>query len=230
MPLFGLLADDELSTLEAGARKANFANGEMLFTQDEPSDIVFKIISGVAKLDRMLPDGRRHIEGFALPGYFLGISMSPRRNFGAQALGNVVALRLELTVFRRFVFESPRLLRQLFNLAGREIDAAHELTVTLGHKNAEDRVLWFLAEMRERWEPINGWCDRIPLPMTRTDIADRLGLTIETVSRTISKLARDKVIAVEKGAVRIIDNGRFSSIGRPERAPLVTPESLMATY
>ena len=230
MPLFGLLADIDLLELESAARQTRFANGKMLFIQDDPSDTVFKMIAGVAKLDRVLPDGRRHVQGFALPGYFLGISMSPRRNYGAQALGSVVALRFELTAFKQFVFERPHLLRQLFNLAGREIDAAHELTVTLGRRSAEDRLLWFFAEMRERWKLINGQSDRIPLPMTRTDIADHLGLTIETISRTITKLAHDKVISVEQGAVRIVNHRRFAGLDRPMRPPLAGIKTSIATY
>ena len=204
----------------------------MLFVQDEPSDSVYKIISGVAKLDRLLPDGRRHVQGFALPREFLGISMSSHRNSGAQALGSVVALRFELAAFKRIALETPLILRQLFELAGREIDAAHELTVTLGQRNAEDRVLWFFAEPRDRWEPINGQSDRIPLPMTRTDIADHLGLTIETVSRTITQLAREGVVVVEQGAVRIINHKRFAALDRPpaQRSYLVTNRALVATY
>lgn len=232
MPLFGLLADSDLAELERAAHQTRFANGAMLFAQDELSDAVYKIGSGVVKLDRVLPDGRRHIHGFALPGYFLGISMSPRRNSGAQALGTVTALRFELASFKRFALQTPSLLRQLFDLAGRELDAAHELTVTLGQLNAEDRVLWFRAEFRERWKPIHGLSDRIPLPMTRADIADHLGLTIETVSRAITRLAREKVIVIEHGAVRIINHSRFAALDRSplKRSSLVMTEVLLATY
>jgi CRP/FNR family transcriptional regulator, anaerobic regulatory protein len=215
MPIFGLLAGNNLSELETAARPVQFSNGEMLFLQEDPSDAVYKIVSGAAKLDRLMPDGRRQVSGFALPGYFLGISMYPRRNFGAQALGNVKALRFDLAAFKRFVLNTPTLLQDLFDLASRELDAAHELSISLARKTAEERVIWFLAEFRQRWERINGQSDFIPLPMTRTDIADHLSLTIETVSRSLSKSAQDKVIAIEHRGVRVLDQKRFAFLARP---------------
>ena len=214
MPIFGPLADQHFTMLEANARSTKFAAGQTIFAQDEPSDAVYKIASGVAKLDHLLSDGRRQVLGFALPGYFLGISMYPRRSFGAQAIGAVTALCFDLAIFKKMVLSTPAALRSLYELAQRELDASQELMMTVGRKNAEERVASFLVEFRERWEWINGASDKIPLPMTRTDIADYLGLTIETVSRTFSKLAHDRVVSVEHGAVSVIDSRRLAELAR----------------
>ena len=120
----------------------------------------------------------------------------------------------DLAIFKKMVLSTPAALRSLYELAQRELDASQELMMTVGRKNAEERVASFLVEFRERWEWINGASDKIPLPMTRTDIADYLGLTIETVSRTFSKLAHDRVVSVEHGAVSVIDSRRLAELAR----------------
>ena len=220
MPLFGPLPDLDFFHLETHARIVKFDDAQMLFTQGAPSEAVYKITSGSAKLDRVLPDGRRQVLGFVLPGDYLGISMYASRSYGAQALGPTAALRHDLAAFRTATLGDPAMLRSLYDLAKQQLDSSHDLMTTVGRMSAEERVAWFLVAFREAWERSHAATDRIPLPMTRTDIADHLGLTIETVSRIFSKLAHDGIIAVEAKAVRVLAPGRLVALSkRPHRQP-----------
>jgi CRP/FNR family transcriptional regulator, anaerobic regulatory protein len=223
MPLFGPLPDDDFARLETNARLVKFEDAQMLFTQGAPSEAVYKLTSGSVKLDRVLPDGRRQVLGFILPGHYLGISMYSARSYGAQALGPTAALRYDLAAFRSAALDDPAMLRGLYELAKRQLDSSHDLMTTVGRMSAEERVAWFVLDFGEAWERCHGARDSIPLPMTRTDIADHLGLTIETVSRTFTKLAHDGIIVVEPKSVRVLDLARLKKLAkRPQQQPART--------
>ena len=208
----GALDLDELAALEALARPVCFAQRQQMFAQDEPANSVFNVTSGSVRLYRLLPDGRRQVVGFAIPGDFLGLSMSERSVYGAEALTSVTACRFNRETFSHFVDERPHLLRRLYDLASHELSLAQEQMVIIGRRTAEERVVCFIIGLRARWAQFNGNSVTVPLPMTRQDIADFLGLTIETVSRAISKLAREKALLVVPDGVRILDVQRLEQI------------------
>lgn len=185
-----------------------------LFAEDEAADHVFSITEGVVRLAKLLPDGRRQILGFALPGDFLGLSLAVRHSFSAEAVTSVRACRIPRKSFIELTESRPHLLARLHEMTASELSHANEQIVILGRRNAEEKVACFLLTLRERWSVIEKRSVTVPLPMGRQDIADYLGLTIETVSRTISKMARDRLLLVVPDGVRLLDLPKLETLAR----------------
>lgn len=202
----------ELQEIDNLARPMCFSARETLFEQDEASDVVYNLTSGAVRLYKLLPDGRRQIVGFALPGDFLGLAMSERNAFTADALTPVNACQFSRSAFSDFLDAKPHLLRRLHAIAGHELSLAQDQMVILGRRTAEEKVVAFLIGLRQRWSRINGSVVHVPLPMTRQDIGDFLGLTVETVSRMLTRLAREKAIVIVPDGVRLLDVSRLESI------------------
>ena len=159
----------ELSALEALAEDVHFAETETIALQGDAADAVYTVTEGCIRLFKLLPDGRRQIVGFLLPGDFMGLALLDRK---------------------------PHLLRGLHEAATHELPLAQDHMVLLGRRTAEEKVAAFLLGLRDRRRRLGGNAVTVSLPITRSDIADYLGLTIETVSRTISKLVRARAILV----------------------------------
>jgi CRP/FNR family transcriptional regulator len=202
----------ELRELEHLARHIHFASGETVFAQEQLTTSFYNLLEGVMRLYKLLPDGRRQIVGFALPGDFLGLGASARHNFSADAIGSVVICRFSKTSFAHFIEDKPHLLRRINEFAVRELSQAQDHMVLLGRRSAEEKVATFLIGWRDRLAELSPPGRTVPLPMSRQDIADYLGLTIETVSRTLTKLERDGVIAIMPGSVRLLDPARAEAL------------------
>ncbi len=199
------LSEDELLTLQAMSKTLSFRQRERIMEEDTPAHFVYNIIAGSVLLSKLLPDGRRQVVGIAIPGDFLGLSFSARHAFTATALGDVEVCRYPRLGFETFVDRSKALLKRLHSTTGHELGLAQEHMMLLGRRSAEEKLACFLVTLRDRWAQIHGPRLRIDLPMTRQDIADYLGLTVETVSRNLTKLARHKLIAIIPDGVRILD-------------------------
>lgn len=212
LSLCAALEPVELADLDRLARTTSFVARETLFEQDEPSDVVYNLTSGAVRLYKLLPDGRRQIVGFALPGDFLGLSMSEKNAFTADALTPVTACQFSRAQFSDFLDQKPHLLRRLHSMASHELSLAQDQMVILGRRTAEEKVVSFLVGLRQRWSRINGSMVHVPLPMTRQDIGDFLGLTVETVSRMLTRLAREKAIVIVPDGVRLLDVARLEAI------------------
>lgn len=200
------LDPDELGQLEALAETVHFAPKATIFMQDQRADHLFNVTSGCVRLYKLLQDGRRQIIGFALPGDFLGLGLGPSEQhmLSADAIDEVAMCRFERTAFNKLVDHKPKLLRRLLELTTHQLSIAQERMVLLGRQTAEQRVISFLVGMRSRWSRIQEPSVTVPLPMGRQDIADFLGLTIETVSRTLTSLARDGLILIVPDGVRLL--------------------------
>jgi CRP/FNR family transcriptional regulator len=194
------LERDELHDLEALSRLARFDARATVFSQGEPADNVFNITSGMVRLYKLLPDGRRQIVGFALPGDFLGLALMERYGVSADAVTEVTACRFPRVAFTAYIDTKPHLLRRLHAFASHELSLAQEQMVLLGRRSATERLAAFLVGLRDRLARLGHHSATLPLPMSRQDIADFLGLTIETVSRTITKLARSRILLVVRMA------------------------------
>jgi CRP/FNR family transcriptional regulator len=194
------------------AGDAAFAAKETMFIQGEEADAVYTITAGLARLYKLLPDGRRQIVGFALPGDFLGLAMRERYGFSADAVEPVVACRFSRAAYSAFVDARPHLLRRLHEFATHELTLAQDQMMLLGRRTAEEKLVSFLLHMRDRWARLGRSSVTVPLPMSRQDIADFLGLTIETVSRTFTKLAKDKAIAIVPDGVRLMNLERLETL------------------
>ncbi|MYZ47977.1 helix-turn-helix domain-containing protein [Propylenella binzhouense] len=169
--------------------------GEALAWQGDKATDIFEICGGALRLCRILPDGRRAILRFVFAGEFLGLAEGEDFPWTAEAINPVTFRRLRRSRFAAAVEQSPALNRAHVALICEELSAAHEQMILLGRKNAEERVASFLVAMMRRagLDDVSG--DVFDLPMTRLDMADYLGLTIETVSRIMSKLSRQGLIA-----------------------------------
>jgi len=202
----------ELRGLEHLGRHVHFTSCDTVFAQEELTTSFYNLLEGVMRLYKLLPDGRRQIVGFALPGDFLGTSASARHSFSADAIGAVVVCRFSRTSFARFIEDKPHLLRRINELTVRELSQAQDHMVLLGRRSAEEKVATFLIGWRDRLARLGSPSKVVPLPMSRQDIADYLGLTIETVSRTFTKLERDGVIEIMPGSVCLVDPARAEAL------------------
>jgi CRP/FNR family transcriptional regulator len=202
----------ELRELERLGRHVHFASRETVFAQEQMTTSFYNLLEGVMRLYKLLPDGRRQIVGFALPGDFLGMAASARYSLSADAIGPVVICRLSRASFARFIEDKPHLLRRINEFAVRELNQAQDHMVLLGRRSAEEKVATFLIGWRDRLAELSPPAKAVPLPMSRQDIADYLGLTIETVSRTMTRLERDGVIEIMPGSVCLLDPARAEAL------------------
>jgi CRP/FNR family transcriptional regulator len=206
------LDSKELAEFEALSHPTCYPGKATLFSQDEPADAVFNITEGVVRLYKLLPDGRRQIVGFALAGDFLGLALLDRYGVSADAVTDTKICRFSRKAFTSYVDTKPHLLRRLHEFASHELSLAQDQMVLLGRRSAEERIAAFLVSLRERFARIGQSSVTLPLPMSRQDIADFLGLTIETVSRTFTKLAKDKTILVVPDGVRLTNVKRLETL------------------
>jgi CRP/FNR family transcriptional regulator len=198
------LSSDELKDMESMGQGARFAARDVLVAQGEPAESVFTVTEGVVRLYRLLADGRRQIIGFALPGDFLGLSLFATSSFSADAVTDTVVCRFPRKTFVSYVEKHPQLMRRLHEFASHELNLAQDQVVLLGRRSAEERLCTLLLMLRDRLRRLGHTPPYIPLPMNRQDIADYLGLTVETVSRTFTKLAKSKLIVVVPEGVRLL--------------------------
>ena len=212
LSICSVLDEADLLELERMGRHVHLAAHETLFTAGQEAKSVHNIVAGVARLYKLLPDGRRQIIGFALPGDFLGLAISERYTFSVDAIDAVSACRFPAEVFSQFVRARPQLLVRMNELAARELAQAQEQMLLLGRRSAEEKIAAFLVAWRERLAQIGDARKTIALPMSRQDIADYLGLTIETVSRTLTRFEREKMLVIVTGGVRLLDTDRAESM------------------
>jgi len=207
-----VLESDELEALEHINHTTAFSPKAMLFEQGAAAVSVFSVTEGMVRLYKSLPDGRRQITGFALPGDFLGLALMERYGVTAEAVTQVRACRFNRRAFLDYIDDKPHLLRRLHEFATHELSLAQEQMLLLGRKTAEEKVAAFLINLQGRYGQIAPVSVTIPLPMSRQDIADYLGLTIETVSRTLTRMAREKTILLVPDGVRLISPRRLDSL------------------
>src|SRR6201991_5041580 len=208
----GALESSELEELDRISQPRSFAARTTLFEQGALAGSVFNVTEGIVRLHKSLPDGRRQIVGFALPGDFLGLALMDRYSVAAEAVTEVRACRFARSAFLGYVDQRPHLLRRLHEFAGHELSLAQDQMLLLGRRSAEEKVVAFLLNLQARFGRIGAASVTVPLPMSRQDIADYLGLTIETVSRTLTRLAREKLLVIVPDGVRLLDKDRLAQI------------------
>ncbi len=174
---------------------------------------VYNVTSGSIGLYRLLPDGRRQVAAFLQAGDFLGLTLDRAHAYTAQALEPVEYCRFARRRFDEFVERHPQMSCELYIMAAHELAAAREQTVLLGRKTARERLASFLLSRFDRARSRNADWEIVSLPMKRTDIADHLGLTKETVSRVFSSLRRASLIALLPGErVELLDRDRLEQL------------------
>lgn len=158
----------------------------MVFREGDPAGKVFTLIEGFAKLTRLLPDGKQQVVGFRFAGDVLGYTTLPSYPFDAELLTEARICRLDRSRLDTLLRRYPKLERRMLDLCVQELTATQEQLVTVGRRSAEARVAAFLLSLVEadRRRGVNR--PVLDMPMTRADIADFLGLTLETVSRSLT--------------------------------------------
>ncbi len=188
------LNGDELHRIEEIVRRVSLTPNQMLFLEGDPAEHVYNIVAGTLRVSKQLADGRRQITGFLFAGDFLGLSGADGYSYSAEAVTPVTLCRFRWRQLDALFQAYPKLERRLFGMAVDELAAAQEQLLLLGRKSARERLASFLLWLSEKAERRGLPESPVRLPMTRADIADYLGLTTETVSRSFSALKRDGVI------------------------------------
>ncbi len=190
------LEDWELETLESITESKQFEPGQTLFEQGDEPRFIFNLTEGTVRLVKLLPNGRRQVIGFVFPGDMLGLAHHGAYTCSAEAIDRVRVCRFPRAKLLDLLDEFSNLKTRLLDIAADELSEAQEQMLLLGRKSPVEKLASFLWRLHE-----NSHCaemiSRIDLPMGRADIADYLGLTIETVSRTFTRLRNDGVIQLD---------------------------------
>jgi len=171
------------------AAPRHYGRDVVIFGQHEPADCLYKVVSGAVRSFSVLRDGRRHIARFYLAGDFFGLETSSKHAMSAEAISASKILVIKHSVLAVLAEQDKDIARRLTDMMSGELGRA-QVDVTLLIKTSCERVAGFLLEMADRTPATN----EIELPMSRQEIGDHLGLTIETISRTFTKFEHAAVI------------------------------------
>lgn len=194
------LSASEIQALNRLSRKRTVPAGQTILGEGEARSIFANIVSGVVKLTKTLDDGRQHIIGLLFASDFLGRTFREDNPYFAEAATDVELCVFPTTGFERLLNEHPGLEHRLFQYTLTELDACQEWMLLLARKRAEERVASFLLMIAKRVPNVGCGSEensnevRFVLPLSRAEISDCLGLTIETVSRQITRLKTKGVI------------------------------------
>lgn len=192
-PAFG--AFDRAGSLDQTMRLMgtiiSYPRGAEVFGEEEPADYIYKVVSGGVRTYKILGDGRRQIGAFYLPGDIFGLESSDKHTLSSEAMTDAEVLVVKRRALNALAARDASIAQELFALTSRQLEHMQRRLLLLV-KSAQERVATFLVEMSERSPKSN----TVDLPMSRQDIADYLGLTIETVSRTLSYLQCAAMIEV----------------------------------
>jgi CRP/FNR family transcriptional regulator, nitrogen fixation regulation protein len=180
----------------SGIRRT-FERGKEIFAEGEPFNVFYKVVSGTVRTGKLLADGRRQIDAFHFAGDVFGLESGEEHRLTAEAVDKVVVVAYRRNSFGGLVRNDPAFGELLLTSMLSTLDRAHDHMVLLGRKTALEKMASFLLEIADR----RANADWAELPMQRADIADHLGLTIETVSRTLTQMVR-------AGLIRLADAGR----------------------
>jgi len=169
-----------------------FSRNEEIFAEEEHADFVYKVLSGAVRDVRVLDDGRRQIGAFHLPGDVFGLECGDRHRYSAEAVADSEIALVRRTALDRAADADGAAARKLWSVTSHDLQRLQDHLMLLGRKSAVERVASFLMDLSVRQNQTN----MVDLPMPRGDIADYLGLTIETVSRTFTQLEREQAIAM----------------------------------
>ena len=201
---------DALVALERIGTRLSFSRNDEIYPEGDRADCWYKVVSGTVRVCKLLADGRRHIGEFCFSGDWFGIDSGGERLYSAEAVDDLIVMRFQRTATERMIDQNPVLGGLLRDTMLRDLANAHGRTLLLGRMTARERVAAFLLEMFERRDRTKA----LDLPMSRNDIADYLGLTIETVCRTLSALKRDGVIAIPNPhRIELLDRQALQAVG-----------------
>jgi len=188
-------------TIQLMGTVASYPRNSEIFGESDPAEYLYNVINGGVRTYKIFSDGRRQIGGFYLPGDVVGLEFARARTFSAEAIADTRLRVIKRGALAALAGRNPEVAGELFALTTRELRRVQQRMLLLA-KTAQERVASFLLEMAER--SLGG--KAIDLPMPRQDIADYLGLTIETVSRTLTSLESCAAIEVPSSRHIVLRN------------------------
>ena len=221
----GAMDEVQVRKLSHIAHRRKIPAGQTIISDSEPVDFFANVISGAVKLTKTLPDGRQQIVGLLFAPDFLGRAYSRSNPYTAEAATDVEICAFPNAAFERLVSEYPGLQQRLFQHTLDELDAARDWMLLLGRKTAEEKVASFLHMLARRSLMIG--CNNsdkpvsasFELPLTRADMADFLGLTIETVSRQLTRMKTSNVIRLSTNRLIMVpDISRLAGVAGQEQS------------
>lgn len=195
-----------LDDISADSQRFHLPAKSLVFREGDPAARAYSIVQGVVKLSRLLSDGRQQVVGFRFAGDVLGYAAGKAYPFDAETLTPGHFCRIERPRLDALMRLYPQMERRMLDLCMSELSDTQDQLVTVGRRSAEARVASFLLGLAEAYRQRGPLPADLPMPMTRSDIGDFLGLTLETVSRSFAAFKRQRVIT-ESGhqTVRILD-------------------------
>lgn len=197
-PVHPVTLADRLDRMCPAGKQRLVAAKEHIFCEGDRAAQVYRVEAGHVCIYRMLPDGRRQVIDFAYPGDFIGLGALKEHGASAQAVTRTRLRSFSAAALHEMARHDAALALRLYEAMAEELSAARDLLITVSQRTASERVAAFLLALSRRNKRRGEKEHEIVLPMTRTDIADFLGLTIETVSRTFTKLRSEGLIDLEQ--------------------------------
>ena len=210
----GVLDDEQIVEMGRMMTQKWVEPGQFVVLEGDPGDHAYTVTEGVIKVFKSLADGRTQITGFLLPGDFLGMPSRGRFMYSAETVR-----RSRVCIFPRrplqILFDSsPGLEKRLLDIVNDELTLAQDHMLLLGRRRADERVACFLLEFTARFARVGWPVEPMSLPVERGDIADYLGLSLETVSRSFSRLKKAGVLSLpNKSQVLVLDAQRLEELG-----------------
>jgi CRP/FNR family transcriptional regulator, nitrogen fixation regulation protein len=192
---------DFLGSMKLVAAPISFARNAVIYEENERAEFVYKVLSGAVRVCKMLSNGRRQIEAFYLPGDIFGFEVGDQHCFSAEAVGQTIILVVRRAALTALADHDCDVARQLWKFTERELQRVRDHMLLLT-RTAQERVASFLLDMAKRAAAL----DAIEIPMPRQDIADYLGLTIETISRTFTQFEARGAIGLPSSRQIVLRN------------------------
>ncbi|PCI48898.1 MAG: Crp/Fnr family transcriptional regulator [Alphaproteobacteria bacterium] len=196
--LCNVLDADELKKFSKISTNFHKNAKQIICSEDENADHIYNIKSGAVRISKMLSDGRRQITGFLFAGDFFGLSCKDRYSYTAEAITDVSICRFPRAKIIKSFQDFPALGERAFDMTRTELESTYDQMLLLGRKTAKEKLCTFLFTMWQKSDrPGVTNKDEVPIPMSRSDIADYLGLTIETISRQFTHLHKLGLIELD---------------------------------
>ena len=204
VPQGGARADADLTALQTIGTKLRFHHHQTIFNEGDAAEHAYRVVNGVVRLCKYLADGRRQIVQFLFPGDFFSFMKLAAHSLTAEAVNEVVLTSYPQRQITNLGARDPNVRERFVALLSQRLHRMHDHLMLLGRQTALERVSSFLLSLKERLGTGEG--DAMEIPMSRQDIADYLGLTIETVCRVLTKLRRSRAIRIPNLHQFVLDN------------------------
>ena len=209
-PWMGQTDHEPAARTRSAGKALHVSQDQKIYSEGDAATAFFKVVSGVVRTCKFLHDGRRQIDAFHVAGDIFGVEAGMVHGYSAEAVCDCTVISYRRQELDNSAIRDAGFSRQLFSYAMRSLARAQEHALLLGRKNATEKVAAFLMD----WAGHSSDRGMIVLAMTRQDIADYLGLTIETVSRTLSHLEREGVIELASARqIRLTDPAALETLG-----------------